>query len=164
VYKIAVGSQDLVLSSPGPITAYSLPEDATVQANAWTSRGASVNINLAQASFPLMSGPLTTPADYAAGWPRLDGTSDYSIVDVQATLDAHAQADLAKAVRPRYIPAVTVLTGSIDQPALGSYTRLRIVDDWYAEGYSARFRIVGLKVQPEERGRPETTDLYLEAA
>jgi hypothetical protein len=164
VYRITVGSQDTILSSPGPITAYSLPEDGTLQANTWISRGATVNINLAAQSFPLISGPLTTPADYAAGWPRLDGSSDYTSIDQQALLDAHAQADLAAALRPRYIPSVTVLTGVVDQPALGSYVRLRITDDWYSEGYQGRFRVVGLKVTPEERGRPETTELYLEAA
>ncbi|WP_441251204.1 hypothetical protein [Kitasatospora sp. McL0602] len=158
-----VGTTDLMLSSPGPVSAYSLPEDATGMANAWQSRGSSTNQNQAAQSVPLMSTLRTTPADYATGWPRLDGTSDYPSVDTQTILDQHAAADLTRAVRPTVIPSVSYLTGSIDQPLLGSHARLRIVDDWYYDGLNARYRIVGLRVQPAERGRPGTTELYLEA-
>lgn len=162
--KITVGSSDIVLTSPGPITAYSLPQDATVQANAWTSRGASINTNQAATSYPLMSGPWTTPADYTAGWPRLDGSSDYTSVTLQADLDQHAQADLAMQVRPVTIPTVRVLTSSGVLPPLGSTIRLNIQDPiWYPTGMVARYRLVGYRVTPEERGRPESTDLYLEA-
>jgi len=163
--KLTSGSTDLILSSPGQVLGYALPEDATGQANAWQARGASISTNLAADSVPLLSGLLTTPGDIAAGWPRLDGTSTYSTVTDQATLDAHATADLAASVRPIVIPSVTVRTSGTDQPALGSYVRLRIIDDWFeAPGLIARYRVVGLKVAPEERGRDETTDLYLEAA
>jgi hypothetical protein len=162
--KISIGSTDIVLTSPGPVTAYSLPQDATVQANAWTSRGASINNNLATTSYPLMSGPLTTPADYTAGWPRLDGSSDYSSVSIQADLDQHAAADLAMQVRPVTIPTVRVLTGSMALPPLGSTIRLNLRDTvWYPAGMVARYRLVGYRVTPEERGRPESADLYLEA-
>lgn len=161
---LTAGTTDLILSSPGPITAYSLPEDATSAANAWQCRGTSTNSNQASQSVPLMSAPLTTPADYAAGWPRLDGTSDYPSVDTQLVLDQHAAADLARAVRPIVIPSISYLTGQVEQPLLGSYARIRILDDWFSEGLSARYRIVGLRVQPEERGRPGSTELYLEAA
>jgi hypothetical protein len=162
--KIQVGSTDTVLTSPGPITAHSLPQDATVQANAWTSRGASTNANQAVTSYPLMSGPWTTPADYTAGWPRLDGSSDYTSVNVQTDLDQHAQADLAAQVRPVTIPTVRVLTGAGALPQLGSTIRLSIRDPiWYPTGMVARYRLVGYRVSPEERGRPETADLYLEA-
>ncbi|GAA1977456.1 hypothetical protein [Kitasatospora viridis] len=162
--KITAGSSDVVLTSPGPITALSLPQDATAQANAWTSRGATINANIAGVSYPLVSGPLTTPADYAAGWPRLDGSSDYSTVSVQSDLDQHAAADLARAVRPIIIPTVRVLTGGGALPPLGSTIRLNVLDPvWSPAGWTARYRLVGYKVTPEERGRPESTDLYLEA-
>lgn len=160
---IQVGSTDTVLNSPGPITAYKLPRDATVQANAWTARGASVNTNQAATSYPLMSGPWTTPGDYAIGWPRLDGSADYSTTDVQADLDLRAQADLARQVRPVLIPQVRINLAATSLPQLGSTVRLRIRDLWYPNGYDARFRVVGYTVTPPERGRPETADLYLEA-
>ncbi|GAA2825449.1 hypothetical protein RMN57_13290 [Kitasatospora sp. CM 4170] len=159
---ITVGSTDTVLSMPGQILSYKLSRDASVQANAWISRGASVNSNLAAASYPLMSAPLTTPADYAAGWPRLDGSSDYSSVTSQSVLDQNASADLARQVRPVVIPQVTIRPGPEGLPPLGSSLRLRIRDVWNPAGLTARYRLVGWRLQPEERGRGETADLYLE--
>ena len=110
-----------------------------------------------------MSTLLTTPDDIAAGWPRLDGSSDYSTIDNLATLNAHATADKAGALRPVTIPSVRILA-SAGLPILGSYVRLRIKDTYYYDGLTARYRVVGLKVQPPERGQAETADLYLEAA
>lgn len=162
--KLTVGVSDVVIDSPGAIRGYALPEDATLMANAWQSRGASINQNQAAASVPLMSPLLTSPTDIAAGWPRMDGTSDYSTIDVQATLDAHAAADLARSRMPVVIPSVSYKSGDRIQPQLGSFVRLRIQDDWYTELHSARYRVVGLKATPEERGRPDSTALYLEAA
>jgi hypothetical protein len=162
---LTAGSRDIMLSSPGPVCGLALPEDATTAANAWQSRGATTGTNQAASSVPLMSAMLTSPGDYTAGWPRLDGTSDYTDVSVQADLDAHATADLARWRRPITIPAVKIRTAVADVPILGSYIRLRIVNFWNpAPGLSARYRVVGLKVDPEERGRPETAELYLEAA
>lgn len=161
---------DTVLTSPagargeGAITAYSLPEDATVQANTWISRGASTNSDQASASVPLMSALQVSAADLAEGWPRLDGTDDHTDVAVQATLDSYAAASLARWRHPVTIPAVTVTAPPGRRPELGSYVQLRIVDNWYPEGLSSRYRVVGYKVAPEERSRSESTDLYLEAA
>lgn len=160
--KLSIGGTDMDLASPGPVTTYSLPEDATVMANAWQSRGASISTDAAAESVPLMSALLTTPADIAAGWPRTDGSSDYSTVENQTILDQHAAADLARAVRPVAIPTVGY-TGDV-QPQLGSYVRLRLKDIWYYEQLDQRYRVVGLKVTPAERGQPESTELYLEVA
>ncbi|MFE6868298.1 hypothetical protein ACFVFS_17250 [Kitasatospora sp. NPDC057692] len=156
------GSADLVLSSPGPVGAYALPEDATTMANAWQSRGASTGTDMGSEQVPLMSQVLTAPGDWAAGWPRLDGTSDYSTVETQSVLDEHAAADLARAARPVAVPSVTY-TGN-QRPPLGSYVRLRLNDTWHYDVLDARYRVIGLKVQPAERPRARTTDLYLEAA
>lgn len=162
--RLAAGTQDQMLDSPGPVTAYSLSEDATVMANSWQSRGATVNSDLASTSVPIITAELTTPADIATGWPLLEGSSDYSSLADPVLLAGYAAADLARSVRPVTIPSVTVLTGSVAQPQLGAYVRLRITDTWYYDGLSARYRVVGLKASPAERGRPESTELYLEAA
>ncbi|PBC80105.1 hypothetical protein BX265_4941 [Streptomyces sp. TLI_235] len=169
--QLVSGSEDVVLSSPagpdgpGAVRSYSLPEDATTQANIWQSRGATTNQNQASASVPLMSAVQIAQSDLDTGWPRLDGTRDYTDVTVQATLDAYAAADLARWQRPVVIPTVKIITRAGQQPPLGSYVRLRITDDWYpAPGLIARYRVVGHRVEPEERGRPETCELYLEAA
>lgn len=163
---IKAGTSEIVLDRPGPIMSYGWPIDASVQANAWQARGASDNRNQTQESLPLLSEVLVADEDIAAGWPRLDGTADYSTVTEQATLDAHARADLAAARRPRTIPEITVaLDRVVLSPALlGATVRVRIRDDWFAEGLDERYRAVGLAISPPVRGRPETARLYLEAS
>ncbi|MEV4966649.1 hypothetical protein AB0886_05195 [Streptomyces sp. NPDC024062] len=157
------GATDIVLDRPGPILSYSLPTDATIKANAWQSRGASTNTNQAADSYPLMSPVLVADDDIAAGWPRLDGTSDYTTIEQQSTLDAHARADWSAARTPVTIPEVTVLLGDSITPALlGSTVRLRIRDLWHPDGLDVRYRVVGMTITPPERGRPETARLYLE--
>ncbi|SOB83131.1 hypothetical protein [Streptomyces sp. 1331.2] len=163
--RITAGARDIVLTRPGPIESYSWAVDATGQANSWQSRGASTNRNQTANSSPLMSEHITNTADIEAGWPRLDGSSDYQTVEQQTTLDAHARADAAARLRPLTIPEITVrLDGQISPAMLGAAVRLRITDLWWPEGMTARYRIVGIAISPPERGRPETAKLTLEAA
>ncbi|MEU8721519.1 hypothetical protein [Streptomyces antimycoticus] len=160
---IRTGATEIVLDHPGPVLSYTWPTDATQKANAWQSRGASVNGNLASESCPLTSPLLVADDDLAAGWPRLDGSSDYTTVEQQATLDAHARADATAARNPVTIPEVTVLLGGTITPALlGATVRLRIRDLWHPTALDARYRVVGMSISPPERGRPETARLYLE--
>lgn len=162
---IRTGAADIVLDHPGPVLSYAWPIDATVKANAWQSRGASANSNQATDSVPLLSKLLVDANDIEAGWPRLDGTSDYSSVSEQATLDAHTSADAAAALDPRTIPEVTVrLDGTVTPALIGATIRLRVRDLWWPDGLDERYRVVGLSVSPPERGRAETGRLYLEAA
>jgi hypothetical protein len=164
--QIRTGHSEIVLDHPGPILSYTWPVDATVRANAWQSRGASDNKNQAADSVPLMSTQQLAEQDIEDGWPRLDGSSDYSTVDQQPTLDAHAAADLAASLAGTVIPEVTVdMSRAPVSPALlGSTVRLRIRDLWHPETLSARYRVVGLAISPPERGRSESARLYLEAA
>lgn len=164
--QIRTGHSEIVLDHPGPILSYTWPVDATVRANAWQSRGASDNENQAADSVPLMSTPQLAEQDIEDGWPRLDGSSDYSTVDQLPTLDAHAAADLAASRAGTVIPEVTVdMSRAPVSPALlGSTVRLRIRDLWHPETLSARYRVVGLAISPPERGRSESARLYLEAA
>lgn len=160
---LRTGAADVVLAHPGPVLSYTWPTDATGMATAWQSRGASINRNQTEDSVPLMSPALVAGQDIADGWPLLDGTSDYTTVEVQDTLDAHARADLAAARRPVQIPEVEVLLGGIVTPALiGATIRLRIRDLWHPTALDARYRVVGMSITPPERGRPETARLYLE--
>ena len=160
---IRAGASEIVLDHPGPVLSYTWPVDATQKANAWQSRGASVNTNQAETSYPLMSAQLVDDANIAAGWPRLDGSSDYTTVEEQTTLDGHARADWTAARNPVEIPEVEVLLGGNVTPALlGATVRLRIRDLWHPTTLDARYRVVGLSITPPERGRPETARLYLE--
>ncbi|QJD53971.1 minor tail protein [Streptomyces phage Galactica] len=162
--KIITSRTDIMLSAPGHIINYSLPEDGTTVANYWQSRGASTNQDASSESVPLMSSRYFYPQDLDAGWPRLDGSSDYSTVTEKPTLDAHAVADIKRYRKPIVIPDIVVrLDGRTITPALiGSTARIRIKDIWYHEGVTLRYRIIGFKVQPPERGKPETASLYLE--
>jgi hypothetical protein len=160
---IRAGTADIVLDHPGPVLSYTWPTDATQKANAWQSRGATINRNQAEESYPLMSFLFVDDADVSAGWPRLDGTSDYTTVEHQGTLNAHARADWAASRAPVQIPEVEVLLGGNVTPALlGATVRLRIRDLWHPDTLDARYRVVGLSINPPERGRPETARLYLE--
>nr|WP_063348588.1 hypothetical protein [Streptomyces sp. MJM8645] len=160
---IRAGRSDIVLTRPGPIISYTWPVDATRKANAWQSRGASINRNQTAESVPLFSSLITSAADVEAGWPRLDGSSDYSTVEQQPTLDAHARADADAHLDPHTVPELIVrLDGQITPALLGATVRVRIVDLWWPEGLTARFRIIGIAVTPPERGRPETAKLTLE--
>ncbi|MFJ6052299.1 hypothetical protein [Streptomyces sp. NPDC092307] len=163
---IRTGLSEIVLDHPGPILSYDWPLDATVRANSWQSRGASDNRNQTAESLPIMTELLVDEAQLAAGWPRLDGTSDYTTVTDRSTLTAHARADLAAATAPRPIPELTIALDRVPlSPALlGATVRVRIRDLWWAEGLDARYRVVGLAISPPLRGRPETARLYLEAA
>ncbi|MEV7205710.1 MULTISPECIES: hypothetical protein [unclassified Streptomyces] len=161
---IRTGTAEIVLDHPGTVLTYTWPHDASTLANGWQSRGASINQNQAADSVPLMSERLVADDDLAAGWPRLDGSSDYTTVEQQTTLDAHARADWTAARRPVQIPEVEVLLGDNISPALlGATVRVRIRDLWHPDTLDARYRVVGLSINPPERGRPETARLYLEA-
>lgn len=160
---IRTGTAPIVLDHPGAVLSYTWPTDATRKANAWQSRGASINQNQAADSFPLMSELLVASDDVAAGWPRLDGSSDYTTVEQQGTLDAHARADWTAARNPVTIPELEVLLGGNITPALlGATVRVRIRDLWHPDVLDARFRVVGMSITPPERGRPETAKLFLE--
>ncbi|MFM9368130.1 hypothetical protein [Streptomyces sp. Da 82-17] len=163
--RIVRGESDVVLAHPGPVLTYEHPEDATPLANVWQARGASNNRNQAAASKPLLSELLVAEDDLAAGWPRLDGTSDHSSVDDPDTLNQHARAEAAATRRPQVIPAVTVrLDQGVTPDLLGRTIRLRIRDVWFPEGYDTRHRVVGINVTPPTREAGETATLTLEAA
>ncbi|WP_043471030.1 hypothetical protein [Kitasatospora sp. MBT66] len=161
---IRAGSTEVVLTRPGPILSYTWPVDATSKANVWQARGASTNRNQTAESVPLLSPLVTGEADIAAGWPRLDGSADYSTVEQQETLDAHARADAAAHLDPRTVPEITVrLDAQISPALLGATARVKVTDLWWPEGMTARHRIIGITVTPPERGRPESAKLLLEA-
>jgi len=163
--KLTYGSTDMILKSPGKtMTAYSLPEDGTLMATAWQSRGASTGQDSAAEQVPLMSALLEATADFAAGWPRLDGTSDYSTVESQTILDQHARADFARAARPVAVPSVSYDSSTLGRPQLGTYVTLSLLDTWNPTTTVSRYRVIGFKTAPTERGKPESTDLFLEVA
>ncbi|MFE8939048.1 hypothetical protein ACWDNT_21595 [Streptomyces sp. NPDC000963] len=163
--QIRTGATDLVFDRPGTILSYSFPWDATRGGTTSVARGASTNSNAAAESRPLVSAPQVDTALIAAGWPPIDLSSDHNEVTDRATLDAIAAAELAQARGAVVVPAISIRLGGVVPPALlGRFARIRITDEWYSTGLDVRYRIVGVKVTPSERGRPDTAELYLEEA
>ncbi|MGW0823347.1 hypothetical protein [Streptomyces sp. NPDC002845] len=163
--KIRTGTTDLVMDRPGTILSYSFPRDATRGGTTARARGASVNDNQAEASRPLYADADPAQALIDAGYPRIDLTSDHNSVDDTDTLKSLATAELAEAAGAVVIPAISVrLDGLVPPALLGRTVRLRITDEWWAEGLDVRYRIIGVKISPAQRGRPDTAELYLEEA
>ncbi|MFD4508250.1 hypothetical protein [Streptomyces sp. NPDC058457] len=164
--RIETGSTPLVLDRPGTILSYSFPRDATRGGTTARARGASINTNQAAESRPLASDvAVAQELIDGAGYPRIDLTSDHNDITDWDTLNALARTELAAATGAVVIPEISVrLDGLVPTAMLGRTARIRITDEWFTEGLDARYRIIGVKVSPAQRGRPDTAELYLEEA
>ncbi|MEU9384899.1 hypothetical protein AB0D38_29790 [Streptomyces sp. NPDC048279] len=164
--RIQTGSTPLVLDRPGSILSYSFPRDATRGGTTARARGASVNDDQSAESRPLAS--TVAVADRligAAGYPRIDLTSDHNDVSDPATLNALARTELTAATGAVVVPEISIrLDDLVPTALLGRTARIRITDEWFTEGLDAGYRIIGVKVSPAQRGRPDTAELYLEEA
>ncbi|MFD5323917.1 hypothetical protein [Streptomyces sp. NPDC127092] len=163
--KIINGAADLVFDRPGSILSYSFPYDATRGGTTALARGASTNTNAGTESRPIFSRQQIASDLLADGWPLLDLSSDHNEVTDTLTLESLAKRTLDESRGAVVIPAISIHLGGIVPPALiGRFARIRIRDEWYSEGLDHRYRIIGVKVTPPERGRPDTAELYLEEA
>ncbi|WP_432155459.1 hypothetical protein [Streptomyces sp. bgisy153] len=163
--KIRTGTTDLVMDRPGTILSYAFPRDATRGGTTARARGGSDNTNQAAESRPVFADADEAAALIAAGYPRIDLSSDHNETTSQAVLKSLATAELAQATGAVVIPAVSVRLDDLVPPALlGRTVRIRITDEWWTEGLDARYRVIGVKVSPAQRGRPDTAELYLEEA
>ncbi|MEU2075576.1 MULTISPECIES: hypothetical protein [unclassified Streptomyces] len=163
--KIVTGATDLVFDRPGVILSYSFPYDATRGGTTAVARGASTNSNAAAESRPLFSGTQYASDLLVDGWPLIDLSSDHNEISDPLALDSVATTELAQARGAVVIPSISIHLGGIVPPALlGRVARIRITDEWYSQGLDARYRIIGVKITPPERGRPDTAELYLEEA
>ncbi|MFB7324114.1 hypothetical protein [Streptomyces sp. NPDC056190] len=163
--RIRTGATDLVFDRPGVILSYSFPRDATRGGTTAMARGASVNTDAAAESRPLCSTERVAQDLIDGGWPRIDLSSDHNEITSLDMLDSLAAANLAQSRGAVVIPEISIRLGGIVPPALlGRSARIRITDEWHPQGLDARYRIVGVKVRPPERGRPDTAELYLEEA
>ncbi|MET9950337.1 hypothetical protein ABZ135_02150 [Streptomyces sp. NPDC006339] len=163
--KIVNGATDLIFDRPGVILSYSFPYDATRGGTTALARGASTNSNAGTESRPLYSSEQFASDLLTDGWPLIDLSSDHNEVTDPTTLSALAKRELDEARGAVVIPAISIHLGGLVPPALiGRVARIRITDEWYSQGLDARYRIIGVKVTPPERGRPDTAELYLEEA
>ena len=154
---IRSGTTPLIVDKPGSILTYSFPRDATRAATATRARSSSGQDR------PLASSVHTADALIAAGYLRLDSSTDYSNVTDLPTLEGYAAANLAAAGTSVVVPSLTVqLDGTFTPQMLGTSIRVRIADRWFQTPLDHTFRIIGFRVKPAQRGRPDTVDLYLD--
>ncbi|MEU3750500.1 MULTISPECIES: hypothetical protein [Streptomyces] len=162
--RIRTGATDMIFDRPGTILSYAFSDDATRGGTVSLARGASTNSNAAAESRPTLS-DLMTPDKLDSDWPPLDLSSDHNDISDRTTLNSLAKAAVEEASGSAQIPEITIRLGGIVPPALlGRTARIRITDEWHPAGLDARYRIVGVKVRPAERGRPDTAELALEEA
>ncbi|MFE2555219.1 hypothetical protein ACFXGT_04180 [Streptomyces sp. NPDC059352] len=160
---IRTGATDMVFDRPGAILSYSLPDDATRGGTVALARGASTNSNAGTESRPTLSDLARPSKQLPDLWPQLDLSSDHNDIGDKATLNSLAQAAVDTASGSVQIPEISIRLNGIVPPALlGRTARIRITDEWHPTGLDARYRIVGVKVRPAERGRPDTAELALE--
>ncbi|WP_062640279.1 hypothetical protein [Streptomyces maremycinicus] len=165
--RITTGSTDLVMDRPGTILSYTFPRDATRGGTTARARGATDNTNQAVESRPLFADADIPDGEalIAVGYPRIDLASDHNDIASTTVLRSLANAELAEGTGAVVIPEISVrLDDLVPSALLGRTVRLRITDEWWTEGLDARYRIIGVKVSPAQRGRPDTAELYLEEA
>lgn len=105
---------------------------------------------------------------YDDGWPLLETDVSYSTVSETATLQGHADADLAAAKLPVVLPTLDVrgdgrnTLGRVVGPAVGDYApgdeaRVVIADRFFSHGLDTTMRIVGIEVDPGYDGIEKAT-------
>lgn len=133
----------------GNIMSYTYPEDSTTQAVSSTATGAGDGP-------AALTSTATNSALITGGYPLLEEQTTYGDISVQATLDAHAQANLAAHDYPVVVPEFVVDPKS--DPVLGSYicgdyARFVINDERFprhtdgSAGYDAWQRISQISLQ-----------------
>jgi hypothetical protein len=160
-------STGIVFEKPGNIVDYSYPEDGTLMADKTTALGAGQGDNMLRSS-----ASITSLID--GGYPLLEATQSYKDVLVQATLDAHARADVTALQSPVTLPEIWVRADQ--DPVLGSYTpgddvRVRINDERFPAATAtsvdrtldAYYRLLSMTMTPQENATPESVYLQLGA-
>ncbi|MGV9312292.1 hypothetical protein ACWDR0_08840 [Streptomyces sp. NPDC003691] len=163
--RLEHGGEDLVLDRPGSVLGYSFPRDATRGGTHARVRGGTIERNPNVEARQIVSPVLVARDLIAEGWPQIDLSADLPQVIWPGRLLRHARYLLQRAAGTVVVPEVTVrLDERIPLPPqlLGRFVRLRITDEWHPEGFEGRYRVVGIKITPPQRGRPETAELFLE--
>lgn len=156
-----VGVQDTgqpphLVATPSTVEGWGQPTDHTHRPTHAMARGAATAKNLGGQVVPVTSPIITAKAALAEGAPRVDAVTDLPTEDSSRLLQAARR--LIRAPYP--VPSVTVTPpeGFAWNPGLlGQLGRARIESPMFDGGVlDTVARIIGYKVQPAERGRPET--------
>lgn len=156
---------------PGNIGSYELTYDASDAATAFWTRGDTIESDYVEDAQPLMTQFPVLAGDYFdAAWPHLDKVIDYSSVTDINTLEDYATYWASRRAGIIVIPQIEVLPSGVDfnPNLLGSYATFTITDEFFpltSSGeptYSGEYRIVGLEVTPDEKGRNESYRFVIE--
>lgn len=156
---------------PGNITSYELTYDASDAATAFWTRGDTIESDYAEDAEPLMlQFPVLVGEYFDSAWPHLDKVIDYSSVTDIETLEQYAEYWAATRAGLVVIPQIDVVPGEVDfnPNMLGSYATFTITDSFFPlttrgePTYSGEFRIVGIEVTPDEKGRNESYRFVIE--
>lgn len=158
---------------PGNITSLTITEDATDGATAFWARGDATGEDSTEDQRALITpNPSLATTFLANGYPQIDAVVDYSSVTDIATLEGYASWWAANRGGVSLIPEIEVRPNNEDfqiiSPArLGDYANISVVNIYYplnddgSPSYSGHYRIVGIEVQPNERGKQETMKLVI---
>jgi len=149
---------NLIIDYPGNILNYYYTENASSGNNRFWATGDGDESSV-------IYGVAEDTDNINSGWPILEGTASHSGVTVQATIDSHAQADLASSPMP-------VITHSFElkadvEPIFGTYAlgddaKVQIQDARFPNGLDTSVRVVGWSVTPPESDNTESVSLTLQ--
>ena len=161
------GTTGIIFDKPGNIDDYYFPEDATLMATSVTAVGAGQGDAMLRSTVPV-------PAQIDIGYPLLEVRQAYKDATAQATLDAHARADVMALQNPVTLPELWVRPDK--DPLFGSYgpgddVRVRITDERFPAATSttvdrsldAYYRTLAVGFTPEEGNVPESVHVQLGA-
>lgn len=146
----------ITLEYPGAVIDYEWPEDGAASANYIAAIGAGEEV-------AMKWGEGYAALELASGFPLLERTTSYKSASVQATLTAHATADVAALMGDQVVPSLTVRGRPDISP--GDHVKVRISDEARFAGSEAQpfetfMRAVQVTTQP---GPPEITTIAVEA-
>ena len=146
----------VVLEYPGAVVDYEWPADGTGRVNYVAALGAGEEK-------AMKWGEAFAADELLAGYPLLERTTSYKSASVQATLDAHAKADVKALSGDLVIPTLTVRGRPNVFP--GDHVKVRISDEARFAGSSQRpfeafLRAIQISTVP---GPPEVTTIAVEA-
>ena len=158
---------------PGNITHLTINEDASDSGTAFWARGDSVGDDSTTDQHALITPtPVLATEFLAQGFPHIDVVADYSSVTNLTTLQQYATWWAANKGGVVKIPEIEVRPNNedfqiISPGRLGDFANISVVNIYYplnsdgTPSYSGHFRIVGIQVSPNERGRQETMKLVI---
>lgn len=148
-----VSTTGLLFDYPGNVINFRWPEDGSRQALT------SYAIGSGEGDAMIISSA-SRPDLIDAGYPLLEESKSYKDVTIQATLDAHARADVEAVAYPITVPPITIKANQ--DPVLGSYTvgdniRIKVsassddlrICERFPDGLDTYKRIVSYTIHPD---------------